>query len=167
MASWCRSAHSELKTTRIVCRSRDVPDFSARVWWSSVLFSVHICLKRKQRGFLIRVFDRTPQPGVTSNSAAAFSRTALMLHFFPRKRTLRSVYERIPSVRYDKLNVFQRSNISFLGLWDLLTGLCDWIRAKFVLKINWSVRTLWHEYLAVARSGLWTPEYQSIPPLLH
>ena len=37
----------------------------------------------------------------------------------------------------------------------------DWfmrLHAKTVLKINWSVKTPWHEYMEVARSRLWAPD---------
>ena len=31
------------------------------------------------------------------------------------------------------------------------------IRAKIVLKINWSVKTPLHEHMAIAHCGLWAP----------
>ena len=56
-----------------------------------------------------------------------------------------------------------RQKISFLGLQVLLPGLWNLkdirlkIRAKTVLKLNWSVKAPWHEHIEVARSGLWAP----------
>ena len=64
-------------------------------------------------------------------------------------------------IRYPKgnLNVIKRQKISFSGLKVLLTGLWDLkvfkIRAKTVLKINWSVKMPSHEGMEVARSGLY------------
>ena len=36
---------------------------------------------------------------------------------------------------------------------------------KTVLKINWSVKTPWHERMEVARSGLWAPDNYCVPEL--
>ena len=52
----------------------------------------------------------------------------------------------------------------------MLTGLSNLkifkIRAKNVLKVNWSVKTPWHERMEVAQSGLWAPGLLCTPTTL-
>ena len=86
-------------------------------------------------------------------------------HFLPQEKNLHHVYERIRSITYPKgkPNVIKRQKISFLGC--RFCWLVCWIlkifkiRAKTVLKINWSVKTPWHERMEVARSWLWAPVF--------
>ena len=86
-------------------------------------------------------------------------------HFFPRKENLYHDYVRIQSIRYQKgkLNVIKRQETSLVRS----VGFADWFKkferyskfaVKTVLKINWSVKTPWHERMEVARSGLWAPD---------
>ena len=93
-----------------------------------------------------------------------FSFRCILQHFLPRKRKHRSVHERVINKRGDKgkPNVIKRSTKPFRGFlfWWSVCG--TWkiflIRAKIVLKINWSVKTPRHEYMGIAHSGLWAPD---------
>ena len=89
--------------------------------------------------------------------------------FSPRKWNLRSVYERIRSIRSQKLkrNVIKwEKYIIFrsVGFADWFMGLKTFSKyaLKNALKINWSKKTPSHKYTEVAHSRLWAPTDQTM-----
>ena len=57
-------------------------------------------------------------------------------------------------------SLIKRSKIPFSGLYSLyvlLTGFWD-LKDEIILKIKWSVKTLWHERMEVSRARLSAPD---------
>ena len=85
----------------------------------------------------------------------------ILQYFLPRKWKLPSVHERIINIRSDKgkPTVQQKGKKCHFGgfSFDMVCGTSKTflIRAncaKIVLKINWPVKTPWHEHIKIVRS---------------